>query len=156
MEFLGRRTQLNKLHSQATDHLGWQVRNILEHETFWEVCYTAFLGGFWRSYTAILLSHNPISWTMLPSLHVTKVGAKGCSARHCLATNQKFVSGSSAQCGSTHCLMRNSCTTCLGITLTMLLFRADWKKGCGTSTKVNSKKWAAKVIHCSYCSKSVS
>lgn len=34
MESLGRGTQLNKLHLQAADHLGWQVTNTLQHETF--------------------------------------------------------------------------------------------------------------------------
>lgn len=63
-ESSGRGTQLDKWYLQARDHPGWQARNpLIPYGTklSWELCYTASHGGFWRSRTATLLSHKPIS-----------------------------------------------------------------------------------------------
>lgn len=62
-ESSGRGIQLDKLHLQAADHPGWQVKNPLIPyctKLSWEVCYTAFHWGFWRSCVATSFSPMPI------------------------------------------------------------------------------------------------
>lgn len=69
MESLGRGTQVNKLHLQAADHLGWQVKNILQHETFLR----SMLHGFSWRILKVIYSYSTQSQSHLMSYVVVSV-----------------------------------------------------------------------------------
>lgn len=139
---------------QITQQDRWRILLYPLALNFLETCIAQPPGGFWRSCTATLLSHMLIEQhVMLWSLSCDRSSSKMLCHQACFG----HLSQSCPWLISTlwkHAPLDQVFTHNLPMhTLSMLLCGGDcvWKKCCGTTTKVSSKPWVAKIIRCACC-----
>lgn len=152
MKCLGRGTQLNKLFLWATDHLGLQLKNILLHGTFLK----GMLHSFSQRILKIMYCYSSQSQSHLMNCVVISVMWQeqkqmlSCQAwfSHKSKICPWFISTVWKHPLLDKVFMHN---------VPQLLGRADClKERLWNQHKVNSKKWTANVIHCFYCTATVS